>query len=304
MRRGKMENIGDNKKEVPQEGAAVLSVHVEAGLSAGELAKRKIFARTPDSFRVPEEDVLETGQQERAEGLRGGNHSNEVIYVKIRDDGSAIFKPKDGEYDFSRSSGAEKGTLYMRERAAYLVDRFLGFKLVPPTTIREIDGRIGSAQQFIPDTRSFYEISGEEREVYDDELNRLWFLDYLIWNMDRHGNNLLAGETPEGNRSIHAIDNGLSFSGKRDSGSISHYLHKPVPSDVSEKVRAIIHDSEKKELLRELLTELLPKNDVEAFFARVEVLGRELSEHQEDADYVPRRQNFYDYHPGTADTNK
>jgi len=292
------EKYVENNKDGFEDEDFVADVPVEAGLLKRDIIEKK-FRRTPDFLRTPDEEVLESGRHERKENLIGG--SNEVICVKISDDGSAIFKPKDGEYDFSRSSGAEKGTLYMRERAAYLVDRFLGFKLVPPTTIREIDGRIGSAQQFIPDAQPFYEIPGNKYELYNNELNRLWFLDYLIWNTDRHGNNLLEKKNLDGERSIHAIDNGLSFSGKRDFSSMGPYLHKSVPPDVSENIRAIIDDREKKDLLRELLLELLPENDVEAFFARVEALGRDLSQHKKNAKYVPQRHNFYDYNPNKPD---
>lgn len=45
------------------------------------------------------------------------------------------------------------------ERAAYLVDKFLGFDLVPTTVIKTIEGKEGSFQRFIPDARTGLELS-------------------------------------------------------------------------------------------------------------------------------------------------
>src|SRR5215208_4215155 len=58
----------------------------------------------------------------------------------------AIYKPRSGEaplYDFP------EGTLYLRETAAYLLSRSLGWNLVPPTVVRTGPHGIGSVQLYI-----------------------------------------------------------------------------------------------------------------------------------------------------------
>jgi|GEM_PF-1847452 hypothetical protein len=292
--RGKEENIGDNE-EVLQGGGVVLSAFAEAGLSAQELVEKKAFTRTPDSLRVPEEEILESGVQEQKLNLMG---SSEVVHIKIRDDGSAVFKPRDGEVDFSRGFGHKQGTLYLRERAAYLVDRFLGFNLVPPTTIREVDGRVGSVQQFIPDTQELCEISHTDCAAHDSDFGRLMLFDYLVWNADRNERNLLVSKTPEGKRSIHAIDNSLTFDGQASLYSVKNSLGEPVPSDIAQNIQKIIQDEGMKALLKELLLELLPKKDVMAFFARMEMLAQDLSGHKEDSNHIPPPYIFRNYNPG------
>lgn len=107
----------------------------------------------------PVEVILSLREKELERQLGGG--VNITTYIKLRDNGAGVFKPKNGEnksYDTS-------GSFFKRERASYLVDKFLGFNLVPPTVIREIDGQIGSVQEFIPDTDIFNQITRREEET-------------------------------------------------------------------------------------------------------------------------------------------
>ena len=101
--------------------------------------------KTPENLRTPTEVTIESHEKESGKKLGGG--TNQTLYIKLKNDGSVVFKPKDGEAEML--AHLEQ---YKRERAAYLVDRFMGLNLIPATVIREIDGKIGSAQEFIPDT--------------------------------------------------------------------------------------------------------------------------------------------------------
>lgn len=64
--------------------------------------------------------------------------SEDVFYYETTDGIGGVFKP---------------GYRYKSERAAYLVDKFFKFDLIPTTVIRNIEGKEGSFQQFIPNAK-------------------------------------------------------------------------------------------------------------------------------------------------------
>lgn len=91
--------------------------------------RRESLGLTP---RTPEEEILETRERSSSKPLQGGANKN--LFIELKDDGAGVFKPKSGEAE-NLKQGLEQGTYYKRERAAYLVDRFLGFGLTPPLSL-------------------------------------------------------------------------------------------------------------------------------------------------------------------------
>lgn len=236
-----------------------------------------------------EEKILSEREIERRNKLSSGMNKAEAIQLK--DDGSAVLKLKSME-NAMRSRNVERGTYYKRERAAYLVDKFLGLNLVPPTVIRLVEDEIGSCQKFIEDKLHLHELVDEKfgfTERVDDynarvvtivEENfqafvKLLIFDYLIWNSDRYEFNFLIS----GNK-LWAIDNGLSFA--HDSlGPMIHIYYLKNKINLSEAVKnqfleAVSWDEGKK-VLRQYLEELLSKNEVNAFFVRLDRLPDLLS---------------------------
>jgi hypothetical protein len=75
--------------------------------------------------------------------------SNATLLARVRHrelEGLAVYKPVRGErplWDFP------PGTLYRREVAAYLVSEQLGWRLVPPTLVREGPLGVGSLQLYV-----------------------------------------------------------------------------------------------------------------------------------------------------------
>ena len=76
--------------------------------------------------------------------------SNYTFAAQLTVDGQpdflAVYKPRRGEvplYDFP------DGTLYKRERAAYVLSRALGWAFVPPTIIRDGPHGVGSVQLYV-----------------------------------------------------------------------------------------------------------------------------------------------------------
>ena len=133
--------------------------------------------------------------------------SNVTFLVDVAHDGldaQAIYKPVRGErplWDFP--SG-----LAHREEGAFLVDKALGWDLVPPTVVRDgLPFDEGSLQLFMPSNfeEHYFTLVSENR--FSQELRRICALDIVINNTDRKSGHCLLGT----DGTIWAIDNGLSF---------------------------------------------------------------------------------------------
>mgnify|MGYP000644463916 CR=1 FL=1 len=115
--------------------------------------------------------------------------SNATLFVSITDGSSttnAIYKPIAGErplWDFP------DGNLASRERAAYLVDRALGFNHIPLTILRDGPFGLGMVQQWI-DVDEDVDLEVFFRED-DPQLRQVALLDAVINNTDRKIGHLL-----------------------------------------------------------------------------------------------------------------
>ncbi len=131
--------------------------------------------------------------------------SNYTFLVKVTGAGSealAVYKPREGEaplWDFPA------GTLCLREVAAYLVSRALGWPSVPPTVLREGPDGPGSLQLFVDfDQREHsFTLIGER----PDEFRRIALFDVVVNNADRKsGHCLLASDGH-----VFVVDHGVCF---------------------------------------------------------------------------------------------
>ena len=97
------------------------------------------------------------------------------------------------------------GTLYRRERAAYLLATDLGWEFIPPTIIRDGPYGIGMVQLFIPNDvhANFFTL----RDTYADDMRRMALFDAVSNNADRKGGHCLLGNDGR----IWGIDHGLTF---------------------------------------------------------------------------------------------
>lgn len=218
----------------------------------------------PLSPKSPKEEILETGEKADSRELNGG--MNKTVFINIVDDGSGIFKPAMGEVAIF--TGIPKGTYHKRERAAYLVSQMLGFNFVPPTVIREIDGEVGSVQQFIPDAKSLHQAS--DHEFGPEDLRKLWIFDLLIYNADRRGPNCLVKDGH-----LIPIDHGCCF-GPAFLRTYQGFMDQPIPADLIENLKQFAAWENNKSALRQLLLELLVEPEVDAFFARLERVTKDL----------------------------
>jgi hypothetical protein len=114
----------------------------------------------------------------------------------------AIYKPRQGEnplWDFPY------GSLFLRERAAYLLAEALGWCFVPPTVVREGPYGPGSVQLYIDHdpTRHYFAL----RDGYALDFQRMLVFDWLANNADRKGGHCLLST----DGSVWGIDHALTF---------------------------------------------------------------------------------------------
>lgn len=157
---------------------------------------------------MPEEDepVLErlrTGELEPLGPLP--RSSNATFLVRVHAGGEpllAVYKPSAGEtplWDFP------EGTLCLREVAAYVVARALGWPRVPPTVLRDGPYGKGSVQafhRFDPDRH--YLTMRQERA---DDFRRVALFDVVANNADRKSGHCLVDERGR----LFVVDHGVCF---------------------------------------------------------------------------------------------
>jgi hypothetical protein len=222
---------------------------------------------SPKPSKTPKELLLETRASTSTSHLKGG--PAEVVLITLENDGAGVFKSHAEEPEICSRPGVNVGTFFLRERAAYLVDYYLGFDLVPPTVIRTENGAYGSFQEFVPDSKTGKQ-SGFTSSQYPpssrDEFYRMWVFDYLIHNTDRHSGNFLL----QGDRVV-AIDNGLSFTDdERFLILYGHFNDEAASESVVKIFSDMVADPSRLEQLAGELRLLLPENQVIAFLYRVQ----------------------------------
>jgi hypothetical protein len=176
--------------------------------------------------------------------------------------GQAIYKPIRGErplFDFPA------GTLANREHSAYLLSEATGWRIVPPTVMR--DGPLGRGMvQAWVDEDSNGDIVALLRRP-DARLRRIAVFDVLANNADRKGGHLLL--TPEGH--VHGVDHGICFAAEPKLRTVlwawrGRRLNRAEVA-VVEAVRAALRAE-----LGTALAELLSPAEVEATVRRADEL--------------------------------
>lgn len=213
-----------------------------------------------------QEEILELSEIEERKLLSGFSSWNKSFLIKLRGYNYGIFKPKNGEHDFLRPA-IPGGTYYKRERAAYLISKFLQLNLIPPTIIRKIDGDVGSLQKFIFGGVTASHCKSEELKNFSAKFQYLFALDYMIFNSDRNWGNCLVE-----NKKLYAIDNGLSFGNDTLRIDYLNYIaienHAIIKSLVN-KIENFLNREERREELRLLTRDLLELSEINACFARI-----------------------------------
>ena len=195
--------------------------------------------------------------------------SNYTFVVKIEMEGHeslAIYKPREGEaplWDFPR------GTLYIREYAAYLLSEVLGWDIVPFTVIRDGPHGIGSVQQFIDHDpkQNYYTLE----DGCADQLRVIACFDLVANSTDRKANHLLMGDGGK----IWSIDHGLTFHSEMKVRTVIwDFSSEPIPEPLLESLADLRERLDRPadsvpSLLKELVT-ILPLEEVDGLKKRLD----------------------------------
>lgn len=221
---------------------------------------------TPKEVELIEREVDNIGH------LLGGNTGN-AQFIKLKDDGGAVFKPHSG-------MGEKDARVFIgRERAAYLINLFLGLDLVPPTVIRKIDDQLGMLQEFVADSKTREEFNQSEVAMLDGELRvdveKLQIFDFLIQNTDRNWNNLLLK-----NGKLYAIDHGNAL---REYNALDGWLPetligKTFNLETIERIKQFTSSEEQKSILEQLLHEVLDHEAASKYLNRIEAFANAILE--------------------------
>jgi hypothetical protein len=197
--------------------------------------------------------------------------SNYTFLTRVRDgdlEGLAIYKPRRGErplWDFPR------GTLCQREAAAFLVSEALGWRLVPPTVLRDVEPHgVGSLQLYIDADPEIHYFS--LRGSFDDDFRRIATFDLLVNNADRKGGHILLGRDGR----LWAIDHGIAFHADPKLRTVIwEYAGEPLPRALVEDISGFAARlATTDDPLRVALLEMLDSHEVDALRRRAERIAR------------------------------
>jgi uncharacterized repeat protein (TIGR03843 family) len=208
--------------------------------------------------------LLERADVEDMKLLPSG--SNYVFVLALHDAeagaGVAIYKPRRGEsplWDYPN------GTLFRRERAAFVLSEALGWGIVPPTVVRDGPHGAGMVQLHIDHRpRENYFTIKDQRQ---DELRRMAIFDVIVNNGDRKGGHCLIDL--EGR--LWGIDHGLTFhqQGKLRT-VIWDFIGERVPADLLSEIECLLEKITSADPAVAELHELLDKGERRALRQRIE----------------------------------
>ncbi len=178
----------------------------------------------------------------------------------------AVYKPRRGErplWDFPR------GTLSLREQAAYLVSSTLGWNLVPPTVLRHGPHGFGSVQLLIEHDPDLHYFTFANVPQFREQLQKIALLDIIINNADRKSGHVLLEEQTG---RLWGIDHGISFhSDDKLRTVIWEFAGQPIPRPLVRDVIAFQqHLKTTTGHLYAALSELLSPAEMDALQKRLE----------------------------------
>jgi hypothetical protein len=176
------------------------------------------------------------------------NSSNNALLGEIDIDESTrvsvVIKPAMYEnplWDF------EWGTLAKREVAAHQMSQMLGWDLVPPTVLRDVDDMESSVQLFIPhDPRQHYFTIAPQRHR---DIEPFVVFDYIINNADRKAGHILSETKESFDLILEGSDDETAVDIKAHLWGIDH----GVSFHVDDKLRTVVWEYAEKEINRDLL---------------------------------------------------
>jgi uncharacterized repeat protein (TIGR03843 family) len=193
--------------------------------------------------------------------------SNVTLFGTIRCGevvGECVYKPVAGErplWDFP------DGTLAGREISAFLVSQATGWRVVPPTVLREGPFGAGMVQLWI-DGEADVDLPAFVRRD-EPALRRMAVFDAVVNNADRKGGHII----PMPDRHVYGVDHGICFSVDPKLRTLLwRWAGKPLPAEAVEVLERL--GDELRGDLGEELHEHLTRREVRATQQRVAELLR------------------------------
>jgi uncharacterized repeat protein (TIGR03843 family) len=178
----------------------------------------------------------------------------------------AVYKPRRGEaplWDFPN------GTLCLREFAAYLVSEALGWKLVPPTVLRNGPHGFGSVQLFIDNDPNQHFFTFREEWAACEQLQRMALFDLIANNADRKSGHCLRDK--EGH--VWAIDHGITFNADYKLRTVIwDFAGQRIQPHMLADLKRLRADMEANRPLGKALRNLLDDDEIRAFIKRLDGL--------------------------------
>jgi hypothetical protein len=191
--------------------------------------------------------------------------SNATLLVRAHTperEGLAVYKPRRGErplWDFP------SGTLCLREYAAWIVSRELGWDIVPPTVLREGPAGFGALQTFIDEDETF-----DVRRVahtHPEDLKRIALFDVVVNNTDRKAGHLILDTDGK----LWGVDHGICFSDEPKLRTVIWAFEgDEIPSGLLDDLEAFAARG----MASDVLGELLDGDELDALCGRIESVLR------------------------------
>ncbi|MGE3540044.1 MAG: SCO1664 family protein [Candidatus Tectimicrobiota bacterium] len=173
-----------------------------------------------------------------------------------------VYKPRRGEaplWDFP------DGTLYKRERAAFVLSEALGWHVVPPTVIRDGPNGVGTMQLYIhhrQEDADYFAL----REAHRQEVQKLALFDLIANNTDRKAGHCLRGEDGH----VWGIDHGLTFHADPKLRTVIwDFGGETIPKRLVRDVQRIARELEQREGIELTLRDLIFPEEMEALRRRI-----------------------------------
>lgn len=242
----------------------------------------------PPTPPVPDGDEYLTTREIRGMVRHDGGIS-ETHFVTFHDGTKAVFKPKDGEPDYTVRNNITPGMDAEREVAAWHVAQLVGMQdLVAPSRLRTVPGALVDRRGPQIGVMVAWQPGKEAADVANPfdghtDMLRAAVFDFVIGNEDRHRGNWMVDDK---NR-IHLIDHGLAFP---DSGPVRQwgnhqfvdYAQSAITSaevtdhNAPKKITDIARSYKDKlpQITSALRSAGLPQGSIDGVVARVEALSR------------------------------
>ena len=207
---------------------------------------------------TPSIDLLARGTVSVKGRMPWSSNATFLVEVALGEaQGLAVYKPARGErplWDFSAG-------LFKRELGAWLLSEALGWRLVPPTVVRD-DAPLGpgALQHFVDADFEQHYFTLVREPAHHAHLQRICVFDLVANNADRKSGHCLLG--PDG--AIYAIDNGLCFHAEPKLRTVIwEFGGTAIPDALLQDVRRLV-----KRGLPRGLSELLAPAESKALLAR------------------------------------